>query len=116
MPPRLLYDTDQSNQIIIVGTIGKNKHINQLIKSGKIDKSALTGKNEKFVIATVDNPIVGVDRALIIAGSDKRGTIYGIYELSQQIGVSPWYWWADVPVYKQKEIYIKRRVLWDGYI
>ena len=114
VPPRLLYDTDQSNQIIIVGTIGKNKHINQLIKSGKIDKSALTGKNEKFVIATVDNPIVGVDRALIIAGSDKRGTIYGIYELSQQIGVSPWYWWADVPVHKQKDIYIKRGIYTNG--
>ena len=59
------------------------------------------GKWESFLIQVVPNPMPGVDERLVIAGSDKRGTIYGIYELSEQIGVSPWYWWADVPVETQ---------------
>src|SRR5690606_2334172 len=55
-----------------------------------------------------------IDEALVIAGSDKRGTIYGIYELSRQIGVSPWYYWADVPARKSKNIYIKRGIYTAG--
>lgn len=87
---------------IIVGTYGKNQLINKLI-----DKSDLEGKYEKFIIQTIENPANGVEKALVIAGSDMRGTIYGIYELSRQIGVSPWYYWADVPVRKSEKIYIK---------
>src|ERR1051326_4832968 len=58
------------------------------------------------------NPLPGIDRALVIAGSDKRGTIYGVYDLSEQIGVSPWYWWADVPVTPHSDLFVKpvRRV------
>ena len=59
------------------------------------------------MIEVVDNPFPGVEKALVIAGSDKRGTIYGMFDLSRKIGVSPWYWWADVPVQKHAEIYIK---------
>ena len=55
----------------------------------------------------IEKPLHGIDYALVIAGSDKRGTIYGIYEVSRQIGVSPWYWWADVPVKKKDSIYVK---------
>lgn len=88
---------------IIVGTYNKNKLINKLV--GKVD---LEGKVEKFVIQTVDNPLEGVDKALVIAGSDMRGTIYGIYELSRQIGVSPWYYWADVPVKKSEKLFVKQ--------
>lgn len=87
---------------IIVGTYGKNQLINKLI-----DKSDLEGKYEKFIIQTIENPANGVEKALVIAGSDMRGTIYGIYELSRQIGVSPWYYWADIPVRKSEKIYIK---------
>ena len=83
---------------IIVGTVGKSKLIDKLIKNKKIDVSTIKGKWESYVIDVVDG-------SLIIAGSDKRGTIYGIYDISQRIGVSPWYWWADVPVKHQKEIY-----------
>ena len=53
---------------------------------------------EGWRIAAVAQPLPGVERALVIVGSDRRGTVYGVYELSEQIGVSPWYWWADVPV------------------
>jgi hypothetical protein len=78
---------------VIVGTIGKSALIDGLIKSGKIKTDTITGKWESFIITTVSQPLPGVDQALVIAGSDRRGTIYGIYEVSEQIGVSPWYWW-----------------------
>lgn len=92
---------------IIIGTLGKSKVIDALAASGKIKLRNLQGKWESFVIATVENPSPGIRQGLVIAGSDKRGTIYGIYELSQQLGVSPWYWWADAPVQKRKSAYIK---------
>lgn len=112
--PIILYNPEKSNEVIIVGTIEKNKQIDALIKAGKIHGSTLAGKNEKFIITTIDNPAAGVDRALVIAGSDKRGTIYGVYELSKQIGVSPWYWWADVPIEKQENIYALQGLYTDG--
>ena len=89
--------------VVIIGTL-ESKYIKQIIKNKKLDKKELEGKYEKYIMTTIANPIEGVDEALVIAGSDKRGTIYGIYELSEQIGVSPWYDWADVPVYEQKNI------------
>ena len=95
----------KSKDIIIAGTIGKSKLINELIKSNKIDVTDIEGKWETFLIQVVDNPFRGVSKALVIAGSDKRGTIFGIYEVSRQIGVSPWYWWADVPVSHKDALY-----------
>jgi hypothetical protein len=93
-------------QVIIAGTIGKSPMIEEMINEGRIDVSDISGKWECFIIQVINNPLPGIDRALVIAGSDKRGTIYGIYEVSAQIGVSPWYWWADVPVTVQPELYI----------
>ncbi|MDR1652970.1 MAG: glycosyl hydrolase 115 family protein [Prevotellaceae bacterium] len=92
---------------VIIGTAGSSEIIDKLINSDKISKSDLHGKTEKFIIQTVDNPTVGTERALVIAGSDKRGTIYGIYELSAQIGVSPWYFWADVPVERRENLFVR---------
>ena len=74
---------------VIVGTLGKNALIDGLVAEGRLDASDLAGKWESFVITVVEKPAPGVDQALVIAGSDKRGTIYGIYELSEQLGVSP---------------------------
>ncbi|MDR3365880.1 MAG: glycosyl hydrolase 115 family protein [Prevotellaceae bacterium] len=99
---------------VIIGTAGKSEVIDRLIKKGKIDGRELRGKNEKYLIQTLDNPVEGVKKGVIIAGSDKRGTIYGIYELSRQMGVSPWYWWADVPVKHQENLYVKPGVYTDG--
>lgn len=79
--------------------------VDKLIESGAIDVSAVKGEWESFVSQVVKNPIDGTDRALVIAGSDPRGTIYGIYDVSEQIGVSPWYFWADVPPKQNKDIY-----------
>ena len=86
---------------IIVGTIGKSKLIDRLIKQKKIDVRQVKGQWESYLIDVVDGN-------LIIAGSDKRGTIYGIYDISEHIGVSPWYWWADVPVKHQDEVWYNR--------
>ena len=80
---------------ILIGTLGKNKDID------KLKLADLKGKREKFIIITIGQQIV-------IAGSDKRGTIYGIYELSRQLGVSPWYWWADAPVAHHDEAYVRK--------
>ena len=109
---------DNSNAIIIAGTIGKSAVIDKILKQNKLTDQ-LKGKTEKFIITVVSDgkslPQGGVGRGLLlIAGSDYRGTIYGLYELSRQIGVSPWYWWADVPVAKHKDIYINKGVYTDG--
>ncbi|MCQ2065086.1 MAG: glycosyl hydrolase 115 family protein [Bacteroidaceae bacterium] len=90
-------------KIVIAGTL-ESKYISQIVKSKKIDRKQLQGKTEKYIMTVIEKPIKGVDEALVIAGSDMRGTIYGIYELSEQIGVSPWYFWADVPIQPQKNI------------
>ena len=92
---------------VIIGTMGKSPLIDGLVKSGKLKAEAIAGKWESFIITTVTNPLPGVDQALVIAGSDKRGTIYGIYDLSEQIGVSPWYWWADVPASTTDALFVK---------
>ncbi|WP_031238852.1 glycosyl hydrolase 115 family protein [Asticcacaulis sp. AC466] len=94
-------------RVVFIGTIGKSQIIDHLIATNKLDAIDLKGKWESFVITVVRNPVPGVDQALVIAGSDKRGTIYGIYELSEQLGVSPWYWWADVPPKTRPAAYVK---------
>jgi hypothetical protein len=95
----------KSKEIIVAGTIGKSELIDQLIRNKKIDITDIEGKWETFLIEVVEKPFKGVSKALVIAGSDKRGTIFGIYEVSRQIGVSPWYWWADVPISHKDELY-----------
>ncbi|HSR17715.1 MAG TPA: glycosyl hydrolase 115 family protein, partial [Ignavibacteriaceae bacterium] len=104
--PELITSEAPKEYEIIIGTVGKSKLIDKLVSSGKLDVNDLKGKWESFVIATTMNPEPGVMQYLVIAGSDKRGTIYGIYELSKQLGVSPWYWWADVPANKRSAAYV----------
>ncbi|KAJ5137078.1 hypothetical protein N7448_005632 [Penicillium atrosanguineum] len=89
---------------IIIGSLA-SPLIKQLEKARKIDISAIRGKWETFITTVVDNPLKGCGKALVIAGSDKRATIYGAYTLSSQIGVSPWYWWADIPANFHSNIY-----------
>jgi hypothetical protein len=93
-------------QIIIVGTIGRSAVLDQLIRAEKIDVRHLAGKWEASMIQVVANPWPGVDQALVIAGSDKRGTIFGVYDVSEQMGVSPWHWLADVPPKKHKQLFV----------
>jgi hypothetical protein len=93
--------------VIIVGTIGISELIDRLIREKKIDVSGIAGKWESFLTQVVPNPLPGVENALVICGSDKRGTIYGIYDLSEQMGISPWYYWADVPPTHHDELFVK---------
>jgi hypothetical protein len=99
---------------IIIGTKGRSALIDRLVREGKIVAGELDGKREKYLIQTVANPAEGITNALVIAGSDKRGTIFGVYELSRQIGVSPWYWWADVPVVHRDNLYAAPGAYTDG--
>lgn len=97
-PATLVRSTNHlSKPPILVGTLGESPVIDDLVKSGKVDVAAIRGKWESYILQVVDNPLPGVKQALVIVGSDKRGTIDGIYDVSEDIGVSPWYWWADVP-------------------
>lgn len=89
-----------------IGTLGRNHAIDRLVATGKLDVRDLKGAWESFVIAVVDKPAPGVPRALVIVGGDRRGTAYGVYELSRAIGVSPWRWWADVPPPRRDQLYV----------
>ena len=99
---------------IIIGTIGAGGVVDQLAAEGKLETNGVSGGWESYVLQVVANPLPGVERALVIAGSDRRGTIYGIYELSEMIGVSPWYWWADVPVKQSKILALHGDILKQG--
>jgi hypothetical protein len=92
--------------VVIIGTLGHNRWIDRLVTDRKLDVSRIQGGWEQFVIQRVNHPMRGVDRALVIAGSDRRGTAYAAFTISQQMGVSPWTWWADVPVVKHPRWYV----------
>ena len=89
------------------GTIGKSKLIQQLTSSGHLDVSETEGQWEAYQTKLISKPFKGVSQALVIAGADKRGSIYGLYDISDQIGVSPWYWWADVAPKHQSSISVR---------
>ncbi|WP_417355207.1 glycosyl hydrolase 115 family protein [Flavobacterium sp.] len=108
--PQQFTKINKEKNIIIIGTVEKCSFFRKLEKSKKIDFSSLKGKWDGYMIQVVNNPFKGVDKALIIAGSNKRGAAYGALELTKQMGVSPWYWWADVPVKKKEQIFIKNHV------
>ncbi|EIL96081.1 glycosyl hydrolase 115 family protein [Rhodanobacter sp. 115] len=91
---------------IIVGTLGRSPRIDRIVRMQHLDVSGVRGRWEAYALQVVEHPEPGVARALLIVGADKRGTIFGIYELSRRIGVSPWTWWADVPVPHQATLYV----------
>ena len=108
--PQLFSSIQPKKNIIIIGTL-QSAFVAPLVKNKKLNAGHLQGKWEGFRLQLVDHPFGGIEKALVIAGSDRRGTAYGVFELSQQLGVSPWYWWADVPVKKRKEIYLRSNFL-----
>ncbi len=99
---------------VIVGTLGKNPLLDRLAASGKIPGAEMARTWESFLIAVVASPVPGVEQALVIAGSDRRGTIYGIYEVSEQVGVSPWHWWADVPARRKDHVFVRAGTWVEG--
>jgi len=98
------------NEVVIIGTIGHSQLIDELIAKKKINVSDIKDKWDAYQLSVIQNPTADIKQALVIVGSNKRGTTYGIYDLSEQIGVSPWYWWADVPVKKKSSIIITKNI------
>lgn len=94
-----------ASSFIIAGTLGTSDLIDSLVNSSKLDVGEIQGRWESYVQEIVSDPAPGISEALVVAGSDKRGTIYGLYDISEAIGVSPWHWWADVPVKQAETIY-----------
>lgn len=89
---------------VIAGTLGHSSLIDELVRDGKIDVSSISGDWERYAVRLVEAPLKGVRRALVVVGSDRRGTAYGLLSLSRAIGVSPWYWWMDAPVEHRNSI------------
>jgi hypothetical protein len=106
--PLLVHElTAAGKNAVLIGTLGKSVFIDRLVRQHAIDTSEIAGQWESFLLQVVTRPMPGIENALVICGSDKRGTIYGIYALSEQIGVSPWYFWADVPPKHQDRLFVK---------
>ncbi|MFD0856652.1 glycosyl hydrolase 115 family protein, partial [Actinomadura adrarensis] len=97
----------EADEVVLIGTIGKSPLIDGLVRSGKLNVAGIAGKWETSLQQVVDKPMRGVDRAFVIAGSDQRGTIFGAYDVSKHAGVSPWYWWDDVPARQSDSLYVK---------
>ncbi len=105
--PEILVDkVPRAKDIVIIGTIGNSPLIDRLISTKKIDVKGIAREWEAYLIQTVHRPFPGVERALVVAGSDKRGTMYAMFDISEKIGVSPWHWWADVPVKHHEDLYV----------
>lgn len=95
-----------ADAVVIIGTVGRSALVDHLVRTGKLKVDEIRGQWESWVREVVDQPFPGVKRALVIAGSDKRGTTYGLYDLSEQMGVSPWYWWADVTPVRRDAVHV----------
>jgi len=105
--PEVVTDlTKLDSPTVIIGTLGQSPLIDKLVADGKLDAKQIKGRWESFIITTVANPLPSVSSALVVAGSDRRGTAYGVFEVSRGIGVSPWYWWADVTPDHKDSLYI----------
>ncbi|HUF08149.1 MAG TPA: glycosyl hydrolase 115 family protein, partial [Rhodothermales bacterium] len=105
--PEILQDLEAAEgRAVVIGVVGQSPIIDELVEAGKLDVSGLAGQWEAFRLAVVDNPWPNVSHALIIVGSDRRGAVFGTYDLSEKIGVSPWHWFADVPVEPQSDVSI----------
>ena len=103
-----------SKHAVIVGTLQHSEVIQNLVKTGKIDVSRVEGKWETFLVQVVSNPLPGVEEGLVVVGSDRRGAIYGMFDISENMGVSPWYWFADVHPEKQTALIVENGAYSEG--
>ena len=106
MPERERSGSSVRGEVVLVGTLGHSRLIDGLVAAHKIDVSGIRGQWEAGFTAVVERPLPGVPRAVVVVGSDKRGTIFGLYTLSEQMGVSPWSWWVDVRVPHHEALYV----------
>ncbi|ETS87121.1 hypothetical protein PFICI_00949 [Pestalotiopsis fici W106-1] len=99
-------NVDASRPVIIAGSVGNSTLIDGLVSSGKLDASQIDGLWESYTSTLIRDPVAGLPWALVVAGSDQRGAIFGLYDISETIGVSPWYWWADVSIKTKTGIWV----------
>ncbi len=106
--PEVVNSLDKlSGRSIIVGTVN-NAKIQSLIATKKIDEAnQAKGKYESFLLKSVKGLTPKSEESLVVVGGDALGAVYGIYEISERIGVSPAYWWCDIPVKRQNEVILK---------
>lgn len=97
--------TGATRPIIFIGTVGKSSLVDSLVSSQKLDVAPIAGKWESYLYKVVSTPWAGRDGVLVIAGSDSRGAVFGIYDIAERIGVSPWHYWADVVPTKRQYIW-----------
>ena len=97
-------------ELIVVGVLGKSAEIDKLVAARKLDAATVSGKWEAAVTTVVASPLPGVKRALVITGSDRRGAAFALFQISREMGVSPWTWWADVPVAHHTAVYVRAGV------
>ncbi len=112
--PRADSIDDATGPVVFIGVVGNSPVIDALASEGKLDTSSLAGRWEAFQVAVVEAPWPGVARALVIAGADRRGAVFGAYDLAGRIGVSPWYWFADVPVRRRDDVFVTPGVREDA--
>ena len=101
LPPVITDLANAKGNVIVIGNIASSL-IKQIVGSHR-ELDSLRGRWECFGTMVIDNPNNNVSKALVIAGSDARGTAFGVFSISEILGVSPWYWWADMPVKQKKE-------------
>ena len=89
-----------SSRRVLVGTLGRNAAIDSLVAAGRLDVSEIEGEWERYIVEAID------ENTLVVAGSDRRGTAYGVFRLSEEIGVNPFYWWSDVPVEHRDKAFV----------
>ena len=97
-----------AKNLVIIGSLEQSAIIKQLVQQNKLKVDSVMGKWDGYSLQVVNNPFPNISSALVVVGNDRRGTAYGVFELSEQMGVSPWYWWADVPVKKKSEVFVKQ--------
>ncbi|WP_114955132.1 glycosyl hydrolase 115 family protein [Sphingosinicella terrae] len=105
-PRRYAGAGEASGPLVVIGVLGQSAIVDGLVASGKIDAGDISGEWEAFRQIVVDRPFAGVPRALVIVGSDRRGAVFGTYDLSERMGVSPWHWFADVPVQRRADVFV----------
>lgn len=97
-----------SGYVILVGSLTQSKIIQSLAEKKLVNKDTLAGKWESWATQVLENPFESIEKALVIYGSDRRGTAYGVFDISEKIGVSPWYWWADVTPEKKEKVVLSK--------
>ncbi|MBO9203195.1 MULTISPECIES: glycosyl hydrolase 115 family protein [Niastella] len=102
LPPVITDLANAKGNVIVIGNIS-SPLIQRFVGSHTV-LDDLHGKWECYGKMVIDHPGGNISKVLVVAGSDTRGTAFGVFSLSELLGVSPWYWWADVPVTQKKKV------------